>query len=285
MPQQHLPWNLMLPMRRSRGITEVPHDDAGCHAGVPFACKELGPGGPGRGVPLTRPLMTIARVYVNPATGVGPDPSALAPFNTLLLTPMRNATGLAPVRPGGVELSGALGTAAAVLPTARLTGGNPRRASGVAAVAAGVDTNGSRSLIDSPMQAEHLPGIQPIEVPSVKGRAARLGAQSDPILRGARLSPELLQLAARHPPAACPKEPSDGGAVASPSPAADDPCVRSLVGLSQCTPQGSPDVCCGFVEGWSTAGCWCETSGRALLDSMPTSATPTLLQLLGWVCE
>jgi len=200
--------------------------------------------------------MTIARVYVNPATGVGPDPAELAPFNTVLLTPIRNATGLAPVLAGTVAVSGVLRPAAAVLPTARMTARTPqqkplvRRAPGGAATAAGSETNGSRSPADLPIRADRLPGIQHDEVPSVRGRAAPLGAQST--LRGARLSPELLQLAARHPPGVCPEEPSDGGAVASP---ADDPCVRSLVGLSQCTPQGSPDVCCGFVGGWSTAGC------------------------------
>lgn len=62
----------------------------GCvHAGLPF-CKEIPTEGP-RSVPRSRGMLVMLRAYVNPATGVGPDPSRLIPFRTVVATPRSEA--------------------------------------------------------------------------------------------------------------------------------------------------------------------------------------------------
>lgn len=226
-------------------------------------CKQL-PQQPPNSQPTilpSRPLLTIARAYVDLSTGVGPEPAQLVPFNTLLLTPLQGVdrsslAAAAFIRPAVLEAldGGSTGMRpAAVLATPRI------------AAASGQPLTVNRSI--PPLAAPRL--LAPRVLPA-----------------------EYLELAARYKPPACP----NGTAQDASTPAAQhpdhqlsspesDPCVQSLVGLSQCTPKGSTEVCCRFVEEWSAAGCWCQPSGLRLLDNMPTSMTPVLLQLLGWVCD
>lgn len=225
-------------------------------AGVPFSCQEVPTEGPS-GVPLARPLMTIARVYVNPATGVGPDPNTLAPFNTVLLTPRQDAAALP------------LLAAAAVQPTA-------------------AGSSDSSAVVTVAAFGE--PPVVQLDT-SADGDAAGLGLGSDSIWKGGRLPDRFLAIAARYKPQqTCPAgQPEDMQSAPTEDGTQmriEDPCVKNFVGaLSQCTPSGSPDVCCGFVAGWSQFNCWCMPAGQQLLDSIPTSMTPALLQLLGWVCD
>jgi hypothetical protein len=65
------------------------------------------------------------------------------------------------------------------------------------------------------------------------------------------------------------------------------PCLRSFVGLSQCSSEGSSDVCCDYILSWSDAGCECTEAGQALLASvtpwlMPNATPGSIMQLMSW---
>lgn len=181
------------------------------------------------------------------------DPSSLAPFNTVLLTPRQDAAAPPPsvVQPAA---AGSRDTGSAI--TVSASDGPPARCS--ATIVQGKPADGA---------------------------ATGWGPGSSP-----ELPDDFLGLAARYKqqPKACPAGQQDqqAGPRSGTQMRAGVPCVKSFVGaLSQCTPSGSPDVCCGFVAGWSQSNCWCMPAGQQLLDSMPTCMTPALLQLLGWVCD
>jgi hypothetical protein len=309
-------------------------------AGVGFYCRNVPTTGP-NSAPLPRPLMTISRVYVNPVTGVGPDPATLVPFNTVLLTPKGAVASRSPglgassaqlpdastptlsaqlpdessstssvqlpdesfsipgvvdaVQPGSTMLPAvkeAEGPATlesestkqpslpgggwpAVLPEAGSRKGPPVASNGKPVVDSLANTGlGPAGLLDRPRIAQRAGQVLQADGHEVKWQPGKLPAG-------------FAELAARHEPPTCAAQQSNSAAGSSVSmqSAVKDPCVSSIVGLSQCTPKGSPDVCCGFVQSWSGSGCWCLASGQQLLASMPTSMTPVLLQLLGWVCE
>lgn len=61
-----------------------------CLSGVALPCKEI-PNLGHRSVPIQRSMLLTCRSYVNPATGVGPDPDELVTFRTLLMTPRKFA--------------------------------------------------------------------------------------------------------------------------------------------------------------------------------------------------
>lgn len=295
--------------------------------------------------------MTISRVYVNPATGVGPDPATLVPFNTVLLTPRAAADSRAP----GLGASSAqlpdesLSTSSAQLPDESSTTSSAQLPDESFSIPGGVDAvqPGSTMLpaskeAEGPLASESE-STQPLnrrghDIPAILSRAGGLPLASNgsthvglvglgnsgvPVMAVGRLDrPRIAQkavqvlqadghevkwqpgklpagfaeLAARHSPPICAAPQSAaqqssseaGSSVSRGVPMQSvvrDPCVKSIVGLSQCTPKGSADVCCGYVQDWSADGCWCSASGQQLLASMPSSMTPALLQLLGWVCE
>jgi hypothetical protein len=307
-------------------------------ATVGFYCREVPTTGP-NSAPLPRPLMTISRLYVNPATGVGPDPATLVPFKTVLLTPK----GVAASRSLGLGVSSAQlpdessSTSSAQLrdespPT--LSAQLPDVSSSIAGVmndvmqqgrvtVPGVNEAGGPATAES--ESTQQPNRKGAAIPAILSRAGGLpvvsngstpvgpslgsmGVQGLPegLPRIAQKAVQVLQadgqeimwqpgklpagfteLAGRHKPPICSAQQSSSEASSSVpmQSVVKDPCVKSIVGMSQCTPKGSADVCCAYVQDWSASGCWCSASGQQLLGSMPTSMTPVLLQLLGWVCE
>lgn len=261
-----------------------------CAVGVRFFCQEVPSEGPSA-VPLTRPLMTISRVYINPNTGVGPEPASLAPFNTLQLTP-KDAARDTRQAAAGQEATGARpvpGTASRANSSRSSSNDNSTASAGELPAAAVV--RAQLAVAAAHVQQKNPSSQSPTDVQRPLLLRSTTSPQS--IWRAGKLPSELLDLAAAYTPPACstsgPEQTLAGSSTNGPGTAnqgsLDDPCVRSFVGMSQCTLKGSADVCCAFVQSWSSSGCWCRGSGQQLLDSMPLSMTPMLLQLLGWVCE
>lgn len=264
-----------------------------CTAGASFSCQEIPTEGPA-GVPITRPLLTISRVYINPVTGVGPEPASLVPFNTLQLTPkvvVRGARKAAAPEAAGARLvPGTAGRASSSNDSSNSSKSDNSsvRISDERSLAVTTDTDLAAAVAETAQQtgSSQLPAAQ-------RPLLLRTTIAPQSIWRAGKPPSEFLDLAAGYTPPVCPASGPDQNLTSSSTVgpgmqnegSIDDPCVRSFVGMSQCTPKGSADVCCGFVQSWSASNCWCRGSGQQLLDSMPLSVTPVLLQLLGWVCE
>lgn len=257
------------------------------HAGVPLPCKPLVPlrasnsSERASSLPLSRPLLPLSRVYVNPATGVGPDPSSVVGFMHVLLTPSGVAVPAdrRPRVPGGVWDGGGGGfeettaggdeavAGSGSEDVAEVGDGRSRSAASAAAFCERPD--GDAAGADEAAGREQQVLLSPAEVRSMQPGALVAAGNSTvaPVAAAmdARAAGKAAHLLAQPP---------------------IDPCVRALVGMSQCSGQGSGDVCCGYVRGWAASDCWCRASGQLLLDSMPASLlTPRLLQLLERVCD
>lgn len=355
--------------------------------GIAIPCKEVAPGSRSRGAPLSRPLMTISRVYVNPSTGVGPDPHDLIPFMTLLLTPktvavpadyvprtdmnawqgafqasfksthrnisdihskndMSGSNNSMVARKGAAEnatsksyimqnsSSVALHTDLGGDVTAETAGGTARLPSTNTSMPRllGLARPSFRSPIRQPdhqrlemlrlqsskpqrrsikrwsnargdfdpaaaAQATQCPVGRPMEstgtAETFAGSSSTASSSSDDSRNVVVFDGQALDndkwMTAINDASSLVKQASYSNSSASDvvttAVAAGDPCVRALVGMSQCSGKGSPDVCCSYVQTWNAFDCWCQASGKLLLSSMPAVLTPSVLQLLSWVCE
>jgi hypothetical protein len=197
--------------------------------------------------------MTLSRVYINPSTGVGPDAAELVPFATIMLSPKSMAT----ADRSNIRVSD-------MVKQAQSSQGPP-----IDSGAGSVKSRPSASL----------------------GRNARVGGKDVSSVRAwgrsgeARHSAvsralELFSTRSQHAINEDAFRSEDAGCVVG-----ADQCVQSFVGMSQCSGTGSWDVCCQYVQAWSNDDCWNDDSGQLILNNMPTVLTPTLLQVLGRVCE
>lgn len=257
-------------------------DVSNAHTGLDVPCKTVATTEGSSRPPLNRPLMVISRVYVKPDSGVGPDASELVSFSTVVFTPKTHAVPMDTqlrvdssiwqvhaTDAGGQTESPSSSheiSQSSVNASSILQGNSSRRVS----VVSRHRWSDERGMFDATV-AEQSTSCTSYNVSMAMH--AMTNAQQD-----------VGHVQHMHA--------SDGEASAKTTqllpanmPGDFDPCVQSLVGMSQCSGKGSWDVCCQYVQSWSTMNCWCSTSGKLLLESMPGVLTPTMLQVLSWICE
>jgi hypothetical protein len=197
--------------------------------------------------------MTLSRVYINPSTGVGPDAADLVPFATIMLSPKSMAT----ADRSNVRVSDMVEQAQASQ--------GPIVGSGAGGVKALPSASSGRN--------ERVGGE---DVSSVHAWGRNGEARHSAVSKAL----ELLSTNNQQTTNDDAFRSEDAGCVVG-----ADQCVQSFVGMSQCSGKGSWDVCCQYVQAWSNDDCWNHDSGQLILNNMPTVLTPTLLQVLGRVCE